>query len=108
MTEDRSGLARSVLTYVDVSVQPKGRFYLIIDESYGKALFTVDQIEVGPNSISAYRDNPTIEKVTEFSPQLPWRIVSTKDVYIQDTRTVMERDGAEAKELRDFRTKLLK
>ena len=105
---DKLGLDRSVLTYVDVSCQSPGRFFLIIDESYGKALFNVDQIEVKEHEIVAYRDTPSIEVVTRFSPGLIWRIVNKNDVYCQPTRDVMEREAGESKDIRAFRNELIK
>lgn len=105
---DKLGLDRSVLTYVDVSCQSPGRFFLIIDESYGKALFSVDQIEVKEHEIVAYRDTPSVEVVTRFSPGLIWRIVNKTDVYVQSTRAVMEREAVETKDLRAFRDELVK
>lgn len=110
MTErvDKLGLDRSVLTYVDISVQPPGRFFLIIDESYGKALFNVDQIEVKEHEIVAYRDSRGIEVVTRFSPSLVWRVVNKGDVYTQSTRAVMEREAEETKDIREFRDEVIK
>ncbi len=111
MTErvDKLGLDRSVLTYVDVSCQSPGRFFLIIDESYGKALFSVDQIQVKEYEVTAYRDSPSgVEVVTRFSPALVWRIVNKSDVYCQSTRTVMEREAQETKDIRAFRDEVVK
>lgn len=110
MAEDKAGLERSVLTYVDISCQAPAKFYLIIDETYGKALFTVDSLTIGKYDISAYRDTGVgdSELVTSFSPSLPWRMVNKDDVYIQTTREVMQREGTETKDIREFRTQLLK
>jgi hypothetical protein len=106
---DKLGLDRSVLTYVDISCQPVGGFYLIIDESYGKALFSVDEIDVKEHEVVAYRNNAHgSEVVTRFSPLLVWRTVNTKDVYVQPTRTVMEREVGENKDLRAFREQVIK
>lgn len=109
--EDKTGLERSVLTYVDISCQKPAKFYLIIDESYGKALFSVDNVYVYENEIVGIRgisDPINEEVVTRFSPNLVWRIVNQSDVYLQPTRVVMEREAEETKELREYRTKLIK
>ena len=111
MTErnDKSGLERSVLTYVDISVQQPAKYILVVDESYGKALFNVDQVHVFEHEIIAERgDGANAMLVTKFSPALVWRIVNRDDVYIQSTRTVMEREAEETKVLRAFREEVIK
>jgi hypothetical protein len=106
---DKSGLDRSVLTYVDISCQPPGKYYLIIDESYGKALFSVDNVEVHEHEVIGTRGPfAAATVVTRFSPALVWRTVNKEDVYLQPTRVVMEREVAENKEVRAFRDQVIK
>lgn len=110
---DKAGLERSVLSYVDISCQRPGKFYLIIDEPFGKAMFTVDAVDVREYEIVATRNATNFglvpeEVVIRFSPQLTWRMVNTTDVYIQSSRDVLTRDGQDTKEVRDFRSSLIK
>lgn len=114
MTErnDKSGLERSVLTYVDIAVQQPAKYILVVDESYGKALFSVDYVDALEHEIIAYRratqEATPATIVTRFSPALVWRVVNREDVYIQSTRTVMEREAEETKVLRTFREEVIK
>ena len=105
IVEDRVGLDRSVLSYIDVGLQPQAKYYLVIDEGMGqKALFTVDNLIVAEYEIAAYRGATT---VVRFSPQLSWRLITSDAVYLQDSKTVYEREITEQKELHDL-TKALR
>lgn len=106
--EDKNGLDRSVLSYIDVSLQPPGKYYLIVDEGMGnKAMFTCDQLQVDEHQVIAFRDNPVISTVIKFSPMLPWRLINTNLTYTQNSRTVYEREARDNKELHDL-TKALR
>jgi hypothetical protein len=106
---DKNGLDRSVLSYIDVSLQPKTRFYLIVDEGMGqKALFAIDQLEVLEHVVTGYRDGPPIQLVVKFSPHLPWRMINASEIYVQDSRTVYEREAVESRELHDMTKRLRK
>lgn len=106
---DKQGLDRSVLTYVDIAAQPTAKYFLIIDESYGKALFSVDTVVATQHEVVGLRGVGADEViVTRFSPQLIWRTVNTTDVYCQATRDIMEREAEETKQLRTFRDEIIK
>lgn len=109
LKEDKNGLDRSVLSYIDVSLQPKTRFYLIVDEGMGqKALFAIDQLSVLEHVITGYREGPPIQMVVQFSPMLPWRMINASEIYVQDSRTVYEREAQESRELHDMTKRLRK
>ena len=104
--EDRVGLERSVLSYIDVGLQPTAKYFLVIDEGMGqKALFSVDTLSVQEYEATAFRGG---EVVLRFSPQLPWRLINAGLVYLQDSKTVYEREITEQKELHDLTTTIRK
>jgi hypothetical protein len=107
--EDKNGLDRSVLSYIDVSLQPESKFYLVLDEGMGqKALFAIDQLEVKEHEVIGYRTVPAITQVVRFSPQLTWRLINASEIYIQDSRTIYEREAVESRELHDMTKRLRK
>src|SRR5260370_41537531 len=96
--QDKNGLDRSVLSYIDVSLQPQGRLYLIVDEGQGqKALFSIDQLEVKQHEVVGYRDTPEVSLVAGFSPLLAWRGVIEGKSYNHGSRTVLNNSAAESK-----------
>jgi len=109
--EDKNGLDRSVLSYIDVSLQPESKFYLVLDEGMGqKALFAIDQLEVKEFEVIGYRARPVVgvQTVVRFSPQLTWRLINASEIYMQDSRTVYEREAVESRELHDMTKRLRK
>ena len=109
--EDKNGLDRSVLSYIDVSLQPVGKFYLVLDEGMGqKALFAIDQLEVKEFEVIGYRANAAdgVRVIVRFSPMLPWRLINASEIYVQDSRTVYEREATESRELHAMTKRLRK
>lgn len=102
--DDNLGLKRTVLSYLDIAKQPSADFTLIIDEGMGRAMFSVDYVEVGKNHVTAYRRGTGVAPivVTMFSNLLPWRTVNSGITYMVDSKTVMDREHEEGKAVREI------
>lgn len=108
--EDKNGMDRSVLSYIDVALQPESKYYLVLDEGMGqKVLFRVDGVVVHEFAVDAWRYGPgDDELVVTFSPQLPWRLINANIAYLQDSKTIFEREMTEQREAHDLTKELRK